>query len=82
MNEKIKELMFEASEGWNDHLYQVPPELVEKFAELIVKECASICETASIPIKIDVWRVMTKKEISAYTALSLSIEIKERFGVE
>jgi len=43
MNEKIKEpyysLMYKASEGWNDHLFQVPPELLEKFAELIVREC-------------------------------------------
>lgn len=44
MNERIKEpyysLMYKASEGWNDHLFQVPPELLEKFAQLIVQECA------------------------------------------
>ena len=43
MNERIREpyysLMYKASEGWNDHLFQVPPELLEKFAELIVQEC-------------------------------------------
>jgi hypothetical protein len=48
MNEKIKEpyysLMYKASEGWNDHLFQVPPELLEKFAELIVRECVNITE--------------------------------------
>ena len=45
MNERIREpyysLMYKASEGWNDHLFQVPPELLEKFAELIIAECAS-----------------------------------------
>jgi hypothetical protein len=34
--------MYKASEGWNDHLFQVPPELLEKFAELIVQECIRI----------------------------------------
>jgi hypothetical protein len=46
MNEKIKEpyysLMYKASEGWNDHLFQVPPELLEKFAEMIVRECVGV----------------------------------------
>ena len=47
MNERIREpyysIMYKASEGWNDHLFQVPPELMEKFAELIVEECVNIC---------------------------------------
>jgi hypothetical protein len=46
MNEKIREpyysLMYEASQGWNDHLFPVPPELLEKFAELIVLECIKL----------------------------------------
>jgi hypothetical protein len=37
--------MYKASEGWNDHLFQVPPELLEKFAELIVRECARVADT-------------------------------------
>ena len=49
MNERIREpyysLMYKASEGWNDHLFQVPPELLEKFAELIVRECARVADT-------------------------------------
>ena len=48
MNERIKEpyysLMYKASEGWNEHLFQVPPELLEKFAELIVRDCLNICQ--------------------------------------
>jgi hypothetical protein len=38
--------MYKASEGWNDHLFQVPPELLEKFAELVVRECADIADLA------------------------------------
>jgi hypothetical protein len=48
MNDRIREpyysIMYKASEGWNDHLFQVPSELMEKFAELIVKECLNICQ--------------------------------------
>jgi hypothetical protein len=40
--EPIHTLAHKASEGWNDHLFQVPPELMEKFAKLIVKECIDI----------------------------------------
>jgi hypothetical protein len=37
--EPIQSLAHKASEGWNEHLFEVPPELMEKFVELIVKEC-------------------------------------------
>lgn len=38
MEIRIKEVMFKASRGWNDHLYQVPDELMEKFViELLRK---------------------------------------------
>jgi len=47
MNERIREpyysIMYKASEGWNDHLFQVPPELMEKLFEMIVRECALQC---------------------------------------
>jgi hypothetical protein len=43
MSERIREpyysLMYKASMGWNEHLFQVPPELLEAFADLIVKDC-------------------------------------------
>ncbi len=57
MNERIREpyysLMYKASEGWNDHLFQVPPELLEKFAELIVKECLRQVEEQYKPVLED-----------------------------
>lgn len=39
MNERIKELAFQASENYDYH-----PEFAKKFAELIVKECANFVE--------------------------------------
>jgi hypothetical protein len=47
MNERIKELLTQAGVGdnWNEaDWYSLSPEMVEKFAELIVKECADIGE--------------------------------------
>ena len=40
MNERIKQLAGQAGQGEPFH---IPPEFVEKFAELIVRECADIC---------------------------------------
>ena len=39
MNERIKELMFES--GWDNHRSKLDTR-IEKFAELIVRECARI----------------------------------------
>ena len=45
MNERIKELADQAGAGWDDkyHWY-VGSVAMEKFAELIVKECANHCD--------------------------------------
>ena len=40
MNERIRQLAGQAGQGEPFH---IPPEFVEKFAELIVRECADIC---------------------------------------
>ena len=44
MNQRMREpfhtLMWKASIGYNDSWSQVDPEVLEKFAELIVRECA------------------------------------------
>lgn len=46
MNERMREpfhtLMWKASVGYNDSWSQVDPEVLEKFAELIVRECIAI----------------------------------------
>lgn len=41
MNEKIKELANKA--GYNDQIYEISKEGLDKFAELIVRECALQC---------------------------------------
>ena len=40
MNDKIKQLALQAGQGEPFH---IPPEFIEKFAELIVRECALLC---------------------------------------
>ena len=44
IREPFYTLAYKASEGLNDHLFQVPPELLEDFAELIIKECADVAD--------------------------------------
>ena len=51
MNERIKELLEQAGVGdnWNAaDWYSMSPKMLEKFAELIVKECVN-----SIPLDMD-----------------------------
>jgi hypothetical protein len=48
MNERIKELLKQAGVGdnWNKaDWYSMSPEMIEKFAELIVRECANAIQT-------------------------------------
>ena len=40
MNDKIRQLALQAGQGEPFH---IPPEFIEKFAELIVRECALLC---------------------------------------
>lgn len=43
MREPFHTLIWKASEGYNDSWSQVDPEVLEKFAELIVQECVKVC---------------------------------------
>ena len=83
MNERIKELaeqagmtddkfgMYFAKDKHNEDGVDL-----EKFAELIVEECVSICE------KDGQWYTNTGWLAEAGEALSLSEQIKEHFGVK
>jgi hypothetical protein len=64
MNERIKQLAREA--GLLAHNPDGPPTKLEKFAELIVRECAGVGYDASY----------------YECALNVSNKIKEHFGVE
>ena len=47
MNKRMREpfhtLMWKASIGYNDSWSQVNPEVLEQFAELIIRQCSEIC---------------------------------------
>lgn len=77
MREPFHTLMWKASIGYNDSWSQVDPEVLEKFAELIVRECMLCCERViSDPVRpesVDTW---------LNGGLSCINEIKEHFGVE
>ena len=50
MNERIKELAFQASENYDYH-----PEFAKRFAELIVKECLTKIENEAAQYAEPVW---------------------------
>jgi hypothetical protein len=85
MNERIRELLAQAGVGdnWNEaDWYSLSPEMVEKFAELIVRECVA-----------QIWPMWNQvKEVGTppgydYDTFDLAYNdcmnaIKEHFGVE
>jgi hypothetical protein len=72
--------MYKASEGWNDHLFQVPPELLEKFAELIVKECAKYINERSQDWDADLRWIFN--DGSGDMAVNVDELLNRHFGVE
>ena len=73
MNERIRELIEQA--GWTEGYYEsddgpfIEPEFnKEKFAELIVRECADIADCTSMAFPVNGWVVGNK--------------IRKHFGVE
>ena len=81
MNERIKELAFQASENYDYH-----PEFAKKFAELIVRECDYLIQQqVSLKYK-DGWEQCGLSDDWAgghYGASILSrTVIKQHFGVE
>jgi len=67
MNEKIKELSERAGNDWN-HTLESDKQFLQKFAELIVQECVSICKEKERP--------------NLYGVREVEAEIKQHFGVE
>jgi len=76
MNERIKEFAEQVGFGWDDkyHWY-VGSRQMEKFAELIVKECADLCSKYGD-------RVEYNRPNSGYEAWECADIIKQHFGVE
>ena len=78
MNERIKQLAAQANwykpnglpSDWDDEDYIVSPEDMRKFAELILRECCTICDSFS-------------EDCSPSTPTEThSDAIKEHFGIE
>ena len=66
MNERIKELYKEAT--GKDWAYDFDPQVAEKFAELIVRECIE--------------QVITGPNGPAHYAVEAALRLKKHFGVE
>ena len=74
MNERIKELLTQAGFSFdeNGELNTLAAKRVEKFAELIVRECCQVLEQTQTALDRHKWP--TPSECGVY--------IKEHFGVE
>jgi hypothetical protein len=73
MNERIKKLLTQAgvNDNWNEaDWYSLSPAMVEKFAELIVRECGNIA-----------WQHTPETEELEYSHL-IEDKILKHFGVE
>lgn len=73
MNERIKQLLRQAGVGdnWNEEdWYSLSPKMVEKFAQLIVQECAGVCDLYAMP------------DGTSHTAIILASAIRRKFGIE
>lgn len=46
MKDIYKSIRYEASQGFNDHLWQIPEELLEKYSDMIALKCMQLCLTA------------------------------------
>ena len=83
MNERIKELAKQAGQGESFH---IPPKFVEKFAELIVRECASREELLGAIARGWCSEKNSHKTMDSDLALAIFDEveqqIKRHFGVE
>ena len=78
MNERIEELAEQA--GWDNHHSKFDTR-IEKFAELIVRECIDKIETHRIPVGNSAAGEMACE--MTYSALKeIRDEIKQHFGVE
>ena len=92
MNEQIDKLMYHAgltAQGCWDEMDEYDRKAIEKFAELIVRECVDICNQATLQnqdtlSKLNTDELAEKMIIhgSINQAQKLGKGIKEHFGVE
>ena len=77
MNERIQELLKQAAPrpACAGDWYSMSPKMVEKFAELIVAECANVCRDDGR------WFQEQDDKVEAGVAYALCYKIKQHFGV-
>ena len=75
MNERINGLWWKARIGYNNQ--SCDPEVLEKFAELIVRECISRIEGCAVETSPDDFVKGYNKGVS-----KVSSQVKQHFGVE
>ena len=78
MNERIQELLKQAAPrpACTGDWYSMSPGMVEKFAELLIRECANVCRDDGR------WFQEQDDKLEAGVAYALCYKIKEHFGVE
>ena len=76
MNERIRELWEQAAKTTQGDSWQEQTKFMEKFAELIVAECADICRDDGR------WFQEQDDKVEAGVSYALAYKIEERFGVE
>lgn len=54
------------------------PDLLQAYTNLIMEECAKVCEKTELAFDIDLWCDSTKKEMTAHTARGLAEAIRSR----
>ena len=74
MNERIRQLLTPKLKEWGGDTGDDFSEELEKFAELIVRECIGCCE--SMPL------IGPYKEVQDATLKDAAVQIREHFGVE
>ena len=72
MNERIKQLWEEAAKTTQGDSWEEQTKFMEKFAQLIVRECVAICKDIDGEDNID----------ARSGRQDCAVEIKEHFGVE
>ena len=76
MNERIGELWDKAAESTMDLSWESQTKFMERFAELIVKECMRMCEVTEMSF------VTHDCDVEASGAITVKQFIAEHFGVE
>ena len=76
MNERIKTLWEEAAKTTQGDSWEEQTKFIERFAELIVRECMRMCEVTEMSF------VTHECDVEASGAITVKQFIAEHFGVE